>query len=44
MKNKKDGSIVISTSQLLDVPLFVFMRALGLESDMDISKVLRKIL
>jgi len=36
MKQKKDGVIVISTSQLLDIPLFVFMRALGLENDFDI--------
>jgi DNA-directed RNA polymerase II subunit RPB2 len=36
MKNKKDGVISISTSQLLDIPLFVLMRALGLENDQDI--------
>ena len=36
MKNKKDGVITISTSQLLDIPLFIMMRALGLENDHDI--------
>ncbi len=36
MKNKKDGVIVVSTSQLLDVPLFVLMRALGVETDKEI--------
>ena len=36
MKNKKDGVIVVSTSQLLDIPLFVLMRALGVETDKDI--------
>jgi DNA-directed RNA polymerase II subunit RPB2 len=36
MKTKKDGSITISTSQLLDIPLFIIMRALGLENDYDI--------
>jgi len=36
MKNKKDGVIVVSTSQLLDIPLFILMRALGIENDKDI--------
>ncbi len=36
MKTKKDGSITVSTSQLLDIPLFIIMRALGLENDYDI--------
>jgi DNA-directed RNA polymerase beta subunit len=36
MKNKKDGVLTISTSQLLDVPLFILMRALGFENDHDI--------
>lgn len=36
MKTKKDGSITITTSQLVDIPLFVIMRALGLENDHDI--------
>ena len=36
MKNKKDGVITITTSQLLDIPLFIILRALGLETDNDI--------
>jgi DNA-directed RNA polymerase II subunit RPB2 len=36
IKNKKDGGLVVSTSQLLDVPLFILMRALGLENDKEI--------
>jgi DNA-directed RNA polymerase beta subunit len=36
IKNKKDGGLVLSTSQLLDVPLFILMRALGLENDKEI--------
>jgi DNA-directed RNA polymerase beta subunit/intein/homing endonuclease len=36
LKNKKDGVLVISTSQILDVPLFVLMRALGVETDKEI--------
>jgi DNA-directed RNA polymerase II subunit RPB2 len=36
MKNKKDGVIIVSTSQLLDIPLFVLLRALGVETDQDI--------
>jgi DNA-directed RNA polymerase II subunit RPB2 len=36
MKNKKDGVIIVSTSQLLDIPLFVLLRALGIETDQDI--------
>ena len=36
IKNKKDGVLVVSTSQLLDVPLFILMRALGLETDQEI--------
>ena len=34
IKNKKDGHLTISTSsQLVDVPIFVLMRALGVEED-----------
>ena len=34
VKNKKDGSLSISTSsQLVDIPLFILMRALGVEED-----------
>ena len=36
IKNKKDGVIVISTSQLLDIPLFILMRAFGIETDKEI--------
>jgi DNA-directed RNA polymerase beta subunit/intein/homing endonuclease len=36
IKNKKNGVLVISTSQLLDIPLFILMRALGLENDKEI--------
>ena len=36
IKNRKDGLIVVSTSQLVDIPLFIIMRALGLEADYDI--------
>ena len=34
IKNKKDGSLSISTSsQLVDIPIFILMRALGVEED-----------
>ena len=37
IKNKKDGLLSITTSsQLVDIPLFIFMRALGIESDLQI--------
>ncbi len=37
LKNKKDGSLIVSTSsQLVDVPLFILMRALGVEDDQKI--------
>ena len=37
IKNRKDGVFTVSTSsQLVDIPLFILMRALGLEADMDI--------
>ena len=37
IKNKKDGVLSITTSShLVDIPLFIFMRALGIESDLQI--------
>ena len=36
LKEKKDGTLTISTSQLADIPIVIFFRALGLESDQDI--------
>jgi DNA-directed RNA polymerase II subunit RPB2 len=36
IKINKAGNILLSNSQFLDVPLFIIMRAMGLESDMDI--------
>jgi DNA-directed RNA polymerase II subunit RPB2 len=36
IKNKKNGSLNLNMSQLSDVPLFVFLRALGMESDKEI--------
>lgn len=36
IKNRKNGDLVFSNSQFSDIPLFIIMRALGLESDMDI--------
>ena len=37
IKNRKDNVFTVSTSsQLVDIPLFILMRALGLESDKDI--------
>ena len=37
IKNRKDGVLVVSTSsQLVDIPLFVLLRALGIESDQSI--------
>jgi len=36
IKNRKDGVISLTSSQLVDIPIFILMRALGLESDQDI--------
>ena len=36
IKEKKDGTLTISTSQLSDIPIVIFLRALGLETDQDI--------
>jgi DNA-directed RNA polymerase II subunit RPB2 len=36
IKNRKSGDFVLSNSQFSDIPIFIIMRALGLESDMDI--------
>ena len=36
IKNRKLGDFVLSNSQFSDIPIFIIMRALGLESDMDI--------
>ena len=36
IKNRKNRDLVLSNSQFADIPIFIIMRALGLESDMDI--------
>lgn len=37
IKNRKDGVLTVSTSsQLVDIPLFILMRALGIETDQNI--------
>ena len=36
IKNRKDDDITITTSTLIDVPIFVLFRALGVETDQDI--------
>ena len=36
IKNKKDGTFVLTSSQLVEIPIFILMRALGLESDQEI--------
>lgn len=40
IKNRKENDISITTSSLVDVPIFIMFRALGVESDQDIiSKI-----
>jgi len=40
IKNRKDNDITITSSTLIDVPIFVMFRALGVETDQDIiSKI-----
>jgi DNA-directed RNA polymerase II subunit RPB2 len=36
IKNRKDGVLSLTSSQLVDIPIFILMRALGLESDQEI--------
>ena len=36
IKEKKDGTFTISSSQLSDIPIVIFLRALGLETDQEI--------
>ena len=36
IKFSKSGNLLLSNSQFMDIPLFIIMRAMGLESDMDI--------
>lgn len=36
IKNRKDGVISLTSSQLVEIPIFILMRALGLESDQEI--------
>jgi len=36
IKNRKDGIISLTSSQLVDIPIFILLRAMGLESDQDI--------
>lgn len=38
LKMRKDESINLNMSQLTDIPLFIILRALGVESDLDIIK------
>ena len=38
IRDKKNGSLNVTMSQLADIPLFVFMRALGIESDKEIAR------
>jgi intein/homing endonuclease len=40
IKTRKDGVLSLSSSQLVDIPIFIIFRALGLETDQDIiSKI-----
>ena len=36
IREKKDSTLTISSSQLADIPIVIFLRALGLETDQDI--------
>ena len=38
LKMKKRCQLTINMSQLSDIPLFIILRALGVESDLDIIK------
>lgn len=40
IKMKKDGSIMLSIAHFKEIPIFVMMRALGLETDADIVNVI----
>jgi DNA-directed RNA polymerase II subunit RPB2 len=41
IKNRKDGVFTVSTSsQLVDIPLFILLRGLGIESDQDIISLI----
>jgi len=37
IKNLKDNSLVITTSQFVEVPIMIFLRALGIESDGELT-------
>lgn len=37
IKNLKDNSLVITTSQFVEVPIMIFLRALGVESDGELT-------
>lgn len=40
IRDKKNGSLNVTMSQLADIPLFVFLRALGIESDKEIISII----